>query len=85
MKPDRTIDELRHMLRMTTPRIVFCEPTNIDCVRLALEEVGLAIPIYTFNKHETAASVDELLLATGTEKDFRYVNTAPYPLIAHSL
>lgn len=63
-------EEITHMLGLTKPKIVFCEPSNIDRVRLALQELLLDIPVYTFDESPKDGSVDELLVETGNEKDF---------------
>lgn len=58
------------MLGLTKAKIVFCEPSNIDRVRLALTQLGLDVPVFTFGQHPTERSVKELLLETGNEGDF---------------
>lgn len=65
-----TLDEITRMLRLTSPKIMFCEPSNVDRVLQALKETQMSIPIFTFYKHENANLVDDLLLETGSEKDF---------------
>lgn len=58
------------MLGITKPKIVFCEPSNIDRVRRELNQLGLDIPVYTFLQHPNGCSVDELLIETENEEDF---------------
>lgn len=65
--------EIAHMLKLTLPKIVFCETKNIDFVREALLGLGLTVPIFTFRaKVDGSRIVDDLLLKTGTEEDFTY-------------
>lgn len=65
-----TIDEIVQMLKITNPKIVFCMPTNIDRVHEALEQLGLEIPVFTFDDSPKEGSVDQLLLETENEQHF---------------
>lgn len=58
-------------MRITNPKIVICEASNIDRVRQSFVQLGLDIPVYIFDDSRTDNSVNELLVETGNEIDFR--------------
>lgn len=66
--------EISHFLALTQPKIIFCEVANFQYVRESMQNLDLAIPIYTFEKipdaTDKAKYVNELLLETGHEEDF---------------
>lgn len=64
-------DEIVHMLRLTQPKVLFCDADNIDRVRQSLAELDSVVPIFTFDrKVDGARLVDDLMHETGTENDF---------------
>lgn len=59
------------MLRLTQPKVLFCDADNIDRVREALGVLDRVVPIFTFDrKVDGARLVDDLLHETGTEELF---------------
>lgn len=62
---------MTNMLGLTSPKIVFCESSNIERVRLTLEQLGLLdIPVYSFDGTTNYGSMDTFLDETKTEEDF---------------
>lgn len=70
---DLFIEEIIHMLKITQPKMVFCESSNVDRVREALEQLALDLPVYLFDDNSNGLSVEDLVAETGNEEDFMYV------------
>lgn len=61
------------MLALTKPKLLFCDAGIIVAVRLALQQLQMPIPVFTFGgKVDGARVVDDLFTETGYEKDFMY-------------
>lgn len=59
------------MLRLTQPKIVFCEVKMYDLVLECLNETEVNAKIFTFNgTRGNAVEVNELFNETGTEDEF---------------
>lgn len=70
-KIDNFSDEMEHMLRITEPKVIFCDADNIARVRKALRTLARVVPIFTFDrKVDGARLIDDLLHETGTENQF---------------
>lgn len=66
--------EIVHMLRITKPKLIFCDVDKLPAVRESLKELEWNLIIFTFNgKTEDSRSVNELLVKTGREDEFLYV------------
>lgn len=62
------------MFSMTEPKIVFCDTDVYETVVIALKEIDLDVPIYTFGgKVGVSKDIEELLQETGDENNFMYV------------
>lgn len=77
LSPYLEIDELVHILKITRPRILFCDEQNFNLIRKALEAVQNEVPIYVFNHLDDGdavqrplKSVKELLKPHVDELDF---------------
>lgn len=71
--PNYTEDEIAHMMRQTQSRLVFCDASNYNTVRQASEKaVAGDVTIFTLDQFtEGARSMQELLIETGSEDEFR--------------
>nr|XP_019930946.2 probable 4-coumarate--CoA ligase 1 [Aedes albopictus] len=71
--PNYTEDEIAHMMRQTQSRLVFCDASNYNTVRQASKKaVAGDVTIFTLDQlTEGARSIQELLVETGSENEFR--------------
>ncbi|KXJ80039.1 hypothetical protein RP20_CCG027098 [Aedes albopictus] len=71
--PNYTEDEIAHMMRQTQSRLVFCDASNYNTVRQASKKaVAGGVTIFTLDQlTEGARSIQELLVETGSENEFR--------------
>lgn len=67
--------EILHMLKITKPRIMFCDVEAHHLVSTCLRELGNDAKIYTFGGQTgTSKHVENLFSETGNENDFTPVN-----------
>lgn len=60
-------DEIVHMMKLTKPKLIFCEADNITTIIEALMQMGISVPIFTFDVTVKGARlVDELFIETGS-------------------
>lgn len=69
LDPNFNCDEMMHTLRLTQPKLMFCEFSNIDVVRSALAQLQLPIPVYTFGGTAAGAHSVEDLFAPCENED----------------
>lgn len=64
--------ELTHMLKITKPGLMFCDPEYVDLVTQCLSELNNSAKIFTFGgKNSGTESVDSLFEETGDEVNFQ--------------
>lgn len=65
--------EFAHVLGLSRPKLVVCETKCLGFIQEALHKLGLNIPVFTFdrNNEDDVRSIDEWLLPTGAENEFR--------------
>ena len=64
-------DDLSHMLGTTKPKLIFCDPENVEVIKEACEIHKLVPEIVLFEKKiEGYRFVDELLVETGNEAHY---------------
>lgn len=60
-------DDLRLIMQVTKPKLIFCDGENISKVQEALKKLNSTIPIFTFDRNvEGVRLVDELFIDNGT-------------------
>uniref|UniRef100_A0A182K5K1 AMP-dependent synthetase/ligase domain-containing protein n=1 Tax=Anopheles christyi TaxID=43041 RepID=A0A182K5K1_9DIPT len=72
LAPGFNVEDMAHMLRLTQPKIVFCDEANVEVVRKAVRSVfDGEIPIYVFeSKRDDVRHAEDLLKPTGREEQF---------------
>lgn len=67
------VPEMVHMFEIFKPNMIFCELGRLNTVKTALTQLLLNIPIITFDKSkaEDVQCIDDYLLPTGIEDNFR--------------
>lgn len=72
LDPSFSKTELIHMLKTTTPTVVFCQPECIELLRECLEEVSKPAKIFAIgqNSQNQCESVENLFLETHREREF---------------
>lgn len=61
-------DDLVLIMRMTKPKLMFCDADNILTVQEALKQLDLIVPIFTFDREvEGAQFVEELFIDAGAD------------------
>lgn len=75
--PMNTIDpsfgknEIKHMLNVTKPSLMFCDAQVYDLVKSCLDDLGNAATIFTFSGQAgDSQPVENLFVANGDENDF---------------
>lgn len=57
------IAEIAHIMKMTQPKIIFCDSNNVLCVRDSLKLLKTSVPIFAFGgKVDGARMVEELFV-----------------------
>lgn len=73
LDPSFSVFEVTHMLRITQPKLIFCEYDKLPIVRKSVSELNSDAMIFTFDKEtEYSRCVDELMMETGIEDTFVY-------------
>lgn len=68
-------DEIQHMFKLTSPKIVCCDVENYEILTVALKELDLDAPIFTFGGTvDGSISIEELFAETGDEDYFVLVS-----------
>lgn len=64
-------DEIAQMLKLTKPKLIFCESNNVLRIRDSLKVLNTAVPIFGFGgKVDGARMVEELFIPCGDEEEF---------------
>uniref|UniRef100_A0A182P4M6 AMP-dependent synthetase/ligase domain-containing protein n=1 Tax=Anopheles epiroticus TaxID=199890 RepID=A0A182P4M6_9DIPT len=72
LAPGFNVEDMAHMLRLTEPKLVFCDDDNVEVVRKAVGSVlDRKVPIYVFeSKRDDVMHAEDLLQPTGREEQF---------------
>ncbi|XP_050079091.1 probable 4-coumarate--CoA ligase 3 [Anopheles maculipalpis] len=72
LAPGFNADDMAHMLRLTEPKMVFCDDSNVEVVSSAIRRVFDADrPLYVFeSSRSNVKHAEDLLQATGREEQF---------------
>uniref|UniRef100_A0A182IYX5 AMP-dependent synthetase/ligase domain-containing protein n=1 Tax=Anopheles atroparvus TaxID=41427 RepID=A0A182IYX5_ANOAO len=72
LAPNFSKDDMAHMLRLTQPKMIFCDDANVDVVRAATRRaVEGNPPIYVLEStRDDVRHAEDLLKATGREEQF---------------
>ncbi|XP_041776994.1 probable 4-coumarate--CoA ligase 3 [Anopheles merus] len=72
LAPGFNVEDMAHMLRLTQPKMVFCDDDNVEVVRQAVCSVlDREIPIYVFeSQRDDVKHAEDLLIPTGKEEQF---------------
>lgn len=63
--------EIAHMFRITKPKLIICDCSNVGIVASSVADAGLSAAFYTFDgPTEHSKAVDELLEETHVEEEF---------------
>lgn len=63
--------ELIHQLKLTKPRLMFCDVRNYDLVAKCMNELGMKLPIFTFGGQKgDSKTVESLFEENGDEDQF---------------
>ncbi len=63
--------EIAHILKMTKPKIIFCDSNNVLCIRDSLKLLKTTVPIFAFGgKVDGARMVEELFIPCESEDTF---------------
>lgn len=64
-------DEIQHMFKLTSPKIVCCDVENYEILVAALKELDFDVPIFTFGGTvDGSIAIEELFDETGDEDYF---------------
>lgn len=68
-------DEISHMLKITKPKLIFCDEDNLDIVSKSLCAIKLKCKICVFSddKFKGTIPILDLFQRTGYELDFMYM------------
>uniref|UniRef100_A0A182Q4Y7 AMP-dependent synthetase/ligase domain-containing protein n=1 Tax=Anopheles farauti TaxID=69004 RepID=A0A182Q4Y7_9DIPT len=73
LAPELNVDDMAHMMRVTQPKIVFCDDSNVEVVRRAIDKAtgGGVLPLYVVeSSRDDVLHAEDLLAATGDEEQF---------------
>lgn len=63
--------EVAHIMKMTKPKIIFCDSNNVLCIRDSLKVLKITVPIFAFGgKVDGARIVEELFIPCEDDEMF---------------